>query len=205
VSLASLAASSRPLAEVFVDRLRDGAGLSRLAGHIPAVEDDDGQRLDEDCDDTERHCTKPRASCAPDAAASAILLGRAFENSRDVLARLTASDTVAIIQVPDPDFVKPIRRLLRLLVASDATLIDGEDLTERNRFSPTTNSVVVFTDSGNSKVTAKDDEAVAAAMRLRCAVIGIALPGDRLPRPDARDSPVRFDERDVKTESWSNH
>ena len=182
MSLRSLAASPRPLAEVFIDRLRNGAGISRLAAGIPAVEDEEGEQLDEDRDDAERHCATLRAPCAPDAAASAILLGRAFENSRDVLARLTASDTVAIIQVPDPDFVKPIRRLLRLLVASDATLIDGEDLTERNRFSPTTNSVVVFTDSGNSKVTAKDDEAVAAAMRLRCAVIGIALPGDRLPR-----------------------
>jgi cell division protease FtsH len=179
VSLRSLAASPRPLADVFLDRLRDSAGFSRLATGIHAIEDDEDHQFGEDSDDAVRDRAKPRP---PDAAASAILLGRAFENSRDILAKLTASDTVAIIQVPDPDLVNPIRRLLRLLLASDATLIDGEDLTDHNRFPSTTNSVVVFTDSGNSKVTAKDDEAVAAAMRLRCAVVGIALPGDRLPR-----------------------
>jgi len=182
MNLQSLAASSRPLAETFLDRLRDGAGFSRLAGELPPAEDDEGQWIDEDRDDAEHRRTKPRPLCAPDAAASAILLGRAFENSRDILAKLAASDTVAIIQVTDPDLVKPIRRLLRLLLASDATLIDGDDLADRLHSSRTTNSVVVFTDSGKSKVTTKDDEAVAAAMRLRCAVIGIARPGDRLPR-----------------------
>jgi hypothetical protein len=126
MSLQFLAASSRPLAEALLDRLRDGAGFSRLAGEIPPVEDDEGQRLDENHDDAERHLSKPRASCAPDAAASAILLGRSFENSRDVLARLAEPDMVAIIQVADPDLVKPIRRMLRMLLASDATLIDGE-------------------------------------------------------------------------------
>lgn len=179
MSMQSLATSPRPLAEEFLDRLRDGAGFSRLAGEIPPAGSDEGQCLDEDHDDAERHRAKPRRP-SPDAAATAILLGRAFENSRDVLAKLTASDTVAIIEVADPDLVKPIRRLLRLILASDATLIDGDDLAGRFHSTRTANSVVVFTDK--SKVAPAGDEAVAAAMRLRCAVIGIARPGDRLPK-----------------------
>ncbi|MEY9464001.1 AAA family ATPase [Bradyrhizobium ottawaense] len=181
MSLIVLATSTRPLAEVFLDRLRSGAGFSRLAGEVVAIGDEEEQHLDEAHDDAERRRTKSRPP-SPDAAASAILLGRAFEDSRDILAKLTAPDTVAIIQVADPDLVKPIRRMLRMLLASEATLVDGDDLDDRFRSSPTTGSVVVFTDSGKSKVTTKDDEAVAAAMRLRCAVIGIARPGDRLPR-----------------------
>lgn len=177
MSLQALAASSRPLAETFLERLRNGAGFSRLAGEVPPLEDNEGQPPD----DAERRRAKSRPP-SPDAAASAILLGRAFENSRDILAKLAASDTVAIIQVADPDLVKPIRRMLRMLLASDATLIDGDDLPDRLYSTPATNSVVVFTDAGKSKVVAKDDDAVAAAMRLRCAVIGIARPGDRLPR-----------------------
>jgi len=181
MSLQSLAASSRPLAETFLDQLRIGAGFSRLAGELPAVEDDEGQLPNEDRDDAQRRRTKSRPP-SPDAAAAAILLGRAFENSRDILAKLTAPDTVAIIQVADPDLVKPIRRMLRMLLASEAALVDGDDLVDRFRVSPTNSSVVVFTDSGKSKITTQDDEAVVAAMRLRCAVIGIARPGDRLPR-----------------------
>ncbi|WP_036030050.1 AAA family ATPase [Bradyrhizobium yuanmingense] len=180
MSLIVLAASTRPLAEVFLDRLRSGAGFSRLAGEVVAIGDEE-QHLDEAHDDAERRRTKSRPP-SPDAAASAILLGRAFEDSRDILAKLAAPDTVAIIQVADPDLVKPIRRMLRMLLASEATLVDGDDLDDRFRSSPTTGSVVVFTDSGKSKVTTKDDKAVAAAMRLGCAVIGIARPGDRLPR-----------------------
>ena len=116
MSLNTLAASTRPLAEAFLDRLRNGAGFSRLAGELPAVEDDEGELPDENRDDAQRRRTKSRLP-SPDAAASAILLGRAFENSRDILAKLTASDTVAIIQVADPDLVKPIRRMLRMLLA----------------------------------------------------------------------------------------
>jgi hypothetical protein len=49
----------------------------------------------------------------PDEAAAAILLGKAFETSREVLAILRQPDTLAIIEVPHSDFVDPINKVLR--------------------------------------------------------------------------------------------
>ena len=92
-------------------------------------------------------------------------------------------DAVIIIQVPHPDLAKPVRRFLRLLLASDMTLIDGDDLDDRKHVTRTGESLVVFTEPTKPKSSAnEDEEAVAIAMRLRCPIIGIATALGRLPK-----------------------
>ena len=183
MNLRALATSTRPLSEVFVDRARNGAGFSRLVRSIPASDEDDDHELASDRESGPLHNTKPSSTCAPDVAAVAVLLGRAFEASREALARMLDPDAVIIIQVPHPDLAKPVRRFLRLLLASDMTLIDGDDLDDRKHVTRTGESLVVFTEPTKPKSSAnEDEEAVAIAMRLRCPIIGIATALGRLPK-----------------------
>ena len=176
MNLRALATSTRPLHEAFVDRARRGAGFSRLPR--PILDEDD-----ELVSDDGGNSTPPVRSCSPEVATVAVLLGRAFENSRDVLAGMLDPDAVIVIQVPHPDLVKPVRRFLRLLLASDAPLIDGDDLDNRSHVTRSGNSVVVFMEQTKSKSSLEgDDEAVAIAMRFRCATIGIVTALGRLPK-----------------------
>ena len=174
MNLRALATSTRPLHEVFVDHARRGAGFSRLPR--PILDEDD-----EFVSDDSGNPPPPARTCAPDVATVAVLLGRAFETSRDVLAGILDPDAVIVIQVPHPDLVKPVRRFLRLLLASDAPLIDGDDLDDRSHV--TRGSAVVFTEPTKSKLSPEEgSEAVAVAMRLRCATIGIGTPFGSLPK-----------------------
>jgi cell division protease FtsH len=180
MNLRVLATSTRPLHEVFVDRARSGAGFSRLPR--PILDEEDDEFVSDDSGNP-LPPAKSGPACAPEIAAVAVLLGRAFETSRGALARMLDPDAVIIIQVPYPDLVKPVRRFLRLLLASDATLIDGDELDDRSHVTKTGNSVVVFTEPTKSKSSfGGDDEAVAIAMRFRCAIIGIVTPLGRLPK-----------------------
>lgn len=180
MNLRVLASSDKPLHEVFVDFARGGAGFSRLSRSISDDENDEPASED---DSDPLLVAKPVPACAPDIATVAALLGRAFENSRDALARMLDPDTVIIIQVPHPDLVKPVRRFLRLLLAGDAPLIDGNDLDDRNHMTRARGSAVVFTEATKSKSSSEEDyEAVAIAMRLRCATIGIGTPFGKLPK-----------------------
>ena len=180
MNLRAIAGSTRTLSEVFVERARSGAGFSRLPRSIAEEEEDDDELVADRSSDPPP-TAKPASACAPDVATVAILLGRAFEASRSALARMLDPDAVIIIQVPHPDLVKPVRRFLRVLLASDAPLIDGNDLDDRSHVTRTGRSVVVFTEATKSS-SEEDDEAVAIATRLRCAIIGIATPLGRLPK-----------------------
>jgi cell division protease FtsH len=180
MNLRVLAASEMPLHEVFIDFARGGAGFSRLSRSISDDENDEPASED---DGDLLPVAKPVPVCPPDVAAVAVLLGRAFETSRDVLARMLDPDAVIIIQVPHFDFVAPVRRFLRLLLASNAPLIDGNDLDDRNHMTRAGGSAVVFTEPAKSKSSSEEDyEAVAIAMRLRCATIGIGTPFGKLPK-----------------------
>lgn len=179
MNLRAIAGSQRPLSEVFVEHARGGVGFSRLPR---IVSDDDNDQPDPD--DDAAPIAKQAPTCAPDVATAAVLLGRAFETSRDALARMLDPDAVTFIQVPHPDLVKPVRRFLRVLLASDAPpLIDGNDLDDRSHVTRTGGSVVVFTEPTKTKISPEEDNAaVAIAMRLRCATIGIGTPFGRLPK-----------------------
>ncbi|MCK1620813.1 AAA family ATPase [Bradyrhizobium sp. 159] len=175
MNLRALAASTRPLQQVFVDRAR-GTGFSRLRQPIP---DEDHELVSDDGGDL----PLPVRSCSPELATVAVLLGRAFETSRDALAGMLDPDAVIVIQVPHPGLVQPVRRFLRLLLANDTPLIDGDDLDDRSHVTRAGGSAVVFTEPTKSKTSSKeDDEALAIAMRLRCATIGIGTPFGKLPK-----------------------
>ncbi|MFK4506505.1 hypothetical protein LPJ38_29600 [Bradyrhizobium daqingense] len=176
MNLRTIAASTRPLQQVFIDRARGRTGFSRLRR---ATLDEDDEIASYDGGDQ-----APRArSCSPELATAAVLLGRAFETSRDALAGLLDPDAVIVIQVPHPSLLQPVRRFLRLLLANDTPLIDGDDLDDRSHVTRAGGSAVVFTEPTKSKTSSKeDDEALAIAMRLRCATIGIGTPFGKLPK-----------------------
>jgi len=137
MNIRALAASTKPLHQVFLDHARGGTGFSRLRRSPPILEEDDERVYTIDQGGAALHMAKPSATCAPDVAAVAILLGRAFEGARHALARMLDPDAVIIIQVPQPDLVKPVQRFLRQLLASEAQLIDGNDLNDRNHVTKT--------------------------------------------------------------------
>ncbi|MBR0994533.1 AAA family ATPase [Bradyrhizobium japonicum] len=176
MNLRTIAASKRPLQQVFIDRARGGTGFSGLPR--PILDEDDEIASYDGGDQA------PRArSCSPELATAAVLLGRAFETSRDALAGMLDPDAVIVIQVPHPSLVQPVRRFLRLLLANDTPLIDGDDLDDRSHVTRAGGSAVVFTEPTKSKTSSKEDnEALAIAMRLRCATIGIGTPFGNLPK-----------------------
>jgi cell division protease FtsH len=184
--LRTLAGSARPLAEVLIDALRSSRNLSRLRATLPDEEDYGPHQfslpLDEESNDD-------RASDAiqvlqPDDAAAAALLGQAFEHSREALARLKNPDTMAIIEVSHPDFVEPVARLLRKhLLGPETPLIDGDSRDKQKTAAPA-GTVLIFerTDEAKPRKALAGGAEFAAAVQLRCAIIGIAADSRQLPR-----------------------
>src|ERR1700738_4711749 len=131
--LRMLAASARPLADVLIDVLRGSSKLSRLRATLPDEADYSPEQFSLQLDD-ESNDKRERDTIQvlhPDDAAAAVLLGRAFEPSRDALTPLKTSDMVAIIEVPHPDLVAPIARLLRKHVLGlETPVLDGDSLSK---------------------------------------------------------------------------
>lgn len=184
MNLRILAASDRPLSEAFADLARGGSGFSRLARSRSDGEDDDDHDVAPDEEGSALHTT---SRLSPDTAAVALLLGRAFENARPALARMSDRDSIVIIQVPHPDLADPVRRFLRRLLPRDARLMDSNELAGINE-AWVANAAVLFGERTKSKVSSEKDEAaaIATAVRLHCPIIGIATPFGRLPRPLVR-------------------
>jgi hypothetical protein len=101
-----LAASQRSLAEVLIDALRAKDKSARKSG---AGSDDEADRdqlhLDFDGDVEQPAEVFVPQPLRPDEAAAAVLLGRALDHDRNALAKLQDADTVAIIEVPAPEYV----------------------------------------------------------------------------------------------------
>ena len=182
-----LAASSRPLAEVLVDALRRAA---RTPLRTRSDEHDDGlgesqleMRLDDEDESTGE--ANVVSVLRPDEVAVAVLLGRALDGARDLLAKLQDRDTIVVIEVPAPEFVDPIKRLLRLYVLGiDAPMLDAVELSARINTVAASGTVALFVgkDEGRTKKAEKEDAQFAAAVQRRCAIIGIAAePGRLLP------------------------
>lgn len=184
-----LAASARPLANVLADSLRSSSRWSRLRTNLPdeADRDDQAAQLSLDLEEGHRESNEyggAPPALNPDEAAAAVLLGKAFEQSREVLAILRQPDTLAIIEVPHSDFVDPINRVLRKhVLGPDAKVLNGDELTrETTASSPGT--VVIF-ESPDETTPRKDwpgGVEFAAAVQLRCAIIGITSSPGLLPR-----------------------
>ncbi|WP_158537576.1 AAA family ATPase [Bradyrhizobium sp. MOS003] len=184
MTLRTLAASVRPLSEVFAGIAHGGGGFSQLARSHSGGEADDDHDIASDGGGSPLHTT---SRFLPDTAAAALLLGRAFENARPVLAKMLDRDSIVVIQVPHPDLADPIRRFLRLLLPRDIRLIDGNELTGFNA-TWVANTAIVFSEGTKSKVSSEKDDAAAVAttVRLHCPIIGIATPFGRLPKPLVR-------------------
>jgi hypothetical protein len=186
IKLRKLAAAARPLADVLIDALRVRGNLSRLRGSLPDEDNDDLHQfsLNLEDDDNDRDETGLIQILHPDEAAVAVLLGNAFEHSRDILARLREPDTVAIIEVPDPNLVESITRLLRKhVLGPEATVLDGDGLTRQTTVA-TTGTVVIFerTDQAKPRKALAGGAEFAAAVQLRCAIIGVTADANQLPR-----------------------
>jgi cell division protease FtsH len=178
-----LAASARPLADVLIDALRARSMPFRLRTHLP---DEDGYgphqfslKLEDESDGHRDNDAMPVLH--PDDAAVAALLGRAFENSRDVLARLADPDMVAVLEVPHPDFVEPIVRLLhKHILGSEMAVRDGDSLSKQAS-TATPGTVVIFKRSDEAKKALTGAAEIAAAIQLRCSIVGVAADTSRLP------------------------
>jgi hypothetical protein len=114
----ALAASVRSLVDVLVDGLRRST-KPRLDGRQQQPRDGDGEsQLDLQLDDNDvvGSDSDPPSILRPDEVAVAVLLGRALDDQRGLLAKLRERDTILFIEVPGPELVDPITRLLRIHV-----------------------------------------------------------------------------------------
>jgi DNA polymerase III delta prime subunit len=181
-----LAASGRTLAGLLIDALRARSLPFRLRTHLPDDDDYGPHQFSLNLEDESHDRADGNAMPVlhPDDAAAAALLGQAFENSRDVLARLGDPDMVAVIQVPHPDFVEPIVRLLqRHVFGSEMPIRDGDSLSKPIA-TAAPGTVIVFKRSDGVKPGKASTGAteIAAAIQLRCSIVGVAADPGQLPR-----------------------
>jgi hypothetical protein len=181
-----LADSARPLADVLIDAPRTSSKLSRLRAPFPSEDDQARQQyslqLEEETDD--RHADHPIQVLHPDDVATAVLLGQAFERSRDALARLADPDIVAVIEVPHPGFVEPVVLLLRKYVLGPETsVLDGDSL-DKQPTAASPGMVIIFkrTDEAKPRKAWAGGAGIAAAAQLRSSLVGIAADPSLLPQ-----------------------
>jgi ATP-dependent Zn protease len=179
-----LATSTRPLADVLVDRLRtSGNSLLKLQMQATGDASDQGQYSLNLEDNGETGDLAATRIMRPDDVAVAILLGRALDARRDLLARLQDRDTVAIIEVQDCEHVELVERLVEKHVfGTYASVFDGDALTLTENAAAISGMVALFARRGEekSKKAAKSgNHEFAAAVQRRCAIFGIACEPDR--------------------------
>jgi cell division protease FtsH len=182
--LRALAASAKPLAASFIDLIRArGGSFARSRTAHPETEGDDQLPLNlETNDDLDRTPVSVEPVLSPADATAAALLGRGFEGSRDVLARLRAPDMVAVIEVPTADLVRPVLRVLRHFVLGSEKVLDGTQL-EGLSPAPEPGVAILFKAVDDAKRgAAAHDSDVAAAVQIRASIIGITADRGRLPR-----------------------
>ena len=128
--LRDLAASPKALSTALIDLIRDRGGSfmrSRTTHSEPHGDLQLPLSLEAETPDQTAAWVEPVLT--PADATAAVLLGRGFEGSRDVFARLRAPDLVAVIEVATADLVKPIARVLRhFVLGSEKAVLDGTQL-----------------------------------------------------------------------------
>lgn len=174
-----LAASARPIAEVLIESLRASGRWSRLRAGLPDEENHADEQhqfsLELEAETDEKGVRSAPQILHPDEAAAAILLGEAFERSRDVLAGLRHPETLAIIIIPHPDFVEPINKVLRKhVLGPETSVIDGDSLGKRTTPASAGTVVIFKSPQEGTRPKARPGGAeFAAAVQLRCAIIAI--------------------------------
>jgi cell division protease FtsH len=184
-----LAASIRPLSDVLIDSLRRRA-KPHLHGDRNEPDDGDGARqLDLRLDDNAADDSKsdPPSVLRPGEVAAAVLVGRALDPRRDLLAKLRDRDSIAVIEVPAPELTDSIKLVLKTLVlGTEAPVLDDSELGLHDASIAALGTVALFVgkDDGKAKKPAPGNARFAAAVQQRCAIIGIATDPDRLLPPD---------------------
>lgn len=183
-TLRALAASKQPLRIAIVDAIRavGGSFARRSVSYLDRYEDQLSLDLEPEDGDGPRVETPPPLH--PADATAAVLLGRAFDGCRDVLGRLRDPDMVALIEVPTPDLVQPIQRVLRKFVLGNRQpVLDAHDL-HGAALSATIGAAIVFAPSYDAKPgkSSHDDADLAHAIQLRASVIGVTANHKDLPQ-----------------------
>ncbi len=203
----SLAASTRPLAAVFVDAVRN-----RSRRKPPSAAEEYGAdarwplQLDllvnADADDDDA-CEETFSPGVGDVAA-AILLGHAFDPHRAALARLQDADAVTVIEVASPEWTAPVKRVLRDHLLGPEKAIPASDLRHGTEIAPHGMAALFGEDIDERRSKNFDGEAqLAIAMQRRFAVVGISsepeadLPESLLRLADVRIAVPRFDGRAI--------
>ncbi|HZD91382.1 MAG TPA: ATP-binding protein, partial [Pseudolabrys sp.] len=205
-----LAASARPLDEVFVDRIRranrwkqfgrsvdprNNGGHTGKQRELPLME---AEQEDAQLDDSGlRHVR-------PDEVAAAVLLGRGLDRHRDVLRRLDRPTSITVIEVPSPNLVDLVEKSLKDLVLSELDIING-DRCETGDDLMTVDGVAIFSRgiAADKKTSKKVNSSFGAAVQRGCAIIGIAsdpdrtLPSELVRLSDARIALPPFDAESV--------
>ena len=188
-----LAASTQPIAEMLIEAVR----RSRVAPRRPPDRADDrGQgelRLDDGQEDDVAEAPDDDVLLSADEVAGAVLLGRALDQHRDALARLQDRDAFVIIEVADPDLVKPIASILRLHVFGKERTVTGEGHGSKDVRVMAAGTVALFDDRGDTKKKDVTPDVV-AAVESRCAVVVVsASPGRYLSSELLRLVNIRID------------
>jgi cell division protease FtsH len=180
-----LAASQRSLAEVLIDALRAKDKSARKADAGSGNEADHDQfHLHFDGDVEQPDEVFVPQPLQPDEAAAAVLLGRALDHDRNAFAKLQDADTIAVIEVPAPEYVGIVARLIKYeLFGDDASVLPDVALSKDAGLArPRT--VVMFSRSGDvdgkAKKPTNDNGEFATAVQSRCAILGISDDPDRL-------------------------
>jgi ATP-dependent Zn protease len=172
-----LAASKRSIRDALIDAVRrSNSSLRTLASDHHNIDDQGSLELDGD-----ESCSDPLPPRAPDIAefAAAVVLGRAFDVDRSVLATLQDSSRTTIIEVPDSAWVEPVADLIRQYVIGPSFTVNVLELASHS-IAPA-GTVAMFRGTSNTKTkrSPDDDKPVASAVRRRCALLGIAFDPDR--------------------------
>lgn len=178
-----IAASTRPMADVLIDALRKSKVPPRRAGgHI----DDRGQgelSLEDGEDDDVAGISDDDILLPVDDVAGAVLLGHALDRDRDALARLQDRDAFAVIEVADPDLVRPIASVLRLHVLGKEQTITGEGHASKDARIMPAGAVALFDDRGDTKKKDVTPDVV-AAIESRCAIVVVSASPGRYLSPE---------------------
>lgn len=194
--LSMLANSPQPLADVLVDRLRR---YTKVHSRRESGDHDKANALQldlpMDLPEADADVVGAAADAAdepaavrvlhPDEVAVAILLGRAFEERRALLARLQDRETIVLIET-SPELVSMVRAFLRRHVFNPHTrVLEGSELDGHGDDIAPAGTVAMFIgkDDGKFRQAAPGNGRFASALQQRCAVIGIAADPERFLPP----------------------
>jgi hypothetical protein len=170
-----LAAAAQPMADALMDAVRRSKPPARRP---PADIHEQGElHLEDGQGDDAGDMTDGDVPLTADEAAAAVLLGHALDRDREALSKLQDRDAFAVIEVADPELVKPIASILRLHVFGKERTVTGEGHASKDVRIMPAGTVALFDDRGDTKKKDVTSD-VAAAVQCHCAVVVVsAAPG----------------------------